>query len=1005
MPKFAMRRRPRLAQRPPRPEPEVVRLSPTEINDARRLLATKLHTQAESLGANVDANTWAPLASPIAYSITEVQGTAIESARARVTVRPSTELVTFLQSWGATPRWDHYYGRQVWRVDYRRVEHYHARRVLAIDTPDVDLINWRNGSRLERAHSYNIDPTTQRILSDQNQFLLEYVMLFGGPNTLLSSDHFMRATKQTEEVNAYATCMSVRTFFEGYGSPKCACSIPVLKGSYYYSQNSLTGHTQYATRKDSPNLPFGDLSEFAHNATFGTTVMVPVYPLDAMGMADENADPVGIDFVFYTLASAGLPEMDIASLDLAPGIRGARVRSMWTPVATIDLLTALLRARGVDLLDESGRITEFERAARNNVVITPVRGKPACAEITVGRDAGRLLYGLGKVSDAIPNGLPPEIADGLWSERRRTSARRMAQELDIYDKLVENDGVLISPEFTEAMEMAKAIADPLEDDALWEYQREIVSMHQVAYHGYLNSLETGMGKTVTTLRAFAERAHNKPADSGPWRGIVVCEAVVRKQWEGEAKTWLPRDIRIVTITTRKQIDALRDALASDEHYLILVSYQLAADIADVINETPDEDSKDPTPMGEVLALATFDDMAIDEALCIKSGSSKGGKALWHLRDNTTLCTILTATPITTSMNNISKLISFIKNDPEMFYGVDLTVEYDMTLEDDRKEFHEAFWPLIYRQTKQLANLHPKLVQLNPTKAEADLSVAIQKELRKILDEMISTLDLLSRHNDSLSDEEIAQTKESLEQIRGALVGSTTLARLAASDPEAIAHSESISAEILRTQGYIERAIANGGTKLNYAIELCKDYASRKESVVIFTEFSQTANKLAERLVASGLSVGKVVGGGGAKRDEDIVAFQNGELDVIVCTKAGERGLNLHHAKALIHFDTGWTPDTLIQRNGRVNRIGATHDDLDIHYLVLKSTVDERILAVAVTRAAESTLALDASRGAGMLTGESGQLLAGLIDQIDRSWTTDAKSAGLLEVASVLAAEA
>ena len=54
-----------------------------------------------------------------------------------------------------------------------------------------------------------------------------------------------------------------------------------------------------------------------------------------------------------------------------------------------------------------------------------------------------------------------------------------------------------------------------------------------------------------------------------------------------------------------------------------------------------------------------------------------------------------------------------------------------------------------------------------------------------------------------------------------------------------------------------------------------------------------------------------------------------ELDVLISTDVLSEGVNLHAARVVINYDFHWNPVRLIQRVGRIDRIGSEHAEIDI----------------------------------------------------------------------------
>ena len=60
---------------------------------------------------------------------------------------------------------------------------------------------------------------------------------------------------------------------------------------------------------------------------------------------------------------------------------------------------------------------------------------------------------------------------------------------------------------------------------------------------------------------------------------------------------------------------------------------------------------------------------------------------------------------------------------------------------------------------------------------------------------------------------------------------------------------------------------------------------------------------------------------------DVAASQ--ELDVLISTDVLSEGVNLHAARVVINYDFHWNPVRLIQRVGRIDRIGSDHAEIEI----------------------------------------------------------------------------
>lgn len=64
-----------------------------------------------------------------------------------------------------------------------------------------------------------------------------------------------------------------------------------------------------------------------------------------------------------------------------------------------------------------------------------------------------------------------------------------------------------------------------------------------------------------------------------------------------------------------------------------------------------------------------------------------------------------------------------------------------------------------------------------------------------------------------------------------------------------------------------------------------------------------------------------------------------ELDILISTDVLSEGVNLHAGKTVINYDFHWNPVKLIQRVGRVDRIGSEHPSIDIFNFLPTTKID------------------------------------------------------------------
>lgn len=160
-------------------------------------------------------------------------------------------------------------------------------------------------------------------------------------------------------------------------------------------------------------------------------------------------------------------------------------------------------------------------------------------------------------------------------------------------------------------------------------------------------------------------------------------------------------------------------------------------------------------------------------------------------------------------------------------------------------------------------------------------------------------------------------------------------------------------------------------KFRRLAEIAEEIASRQEKVLVFTQFREITEPLAEFLASLFGRPGLVLHGGTAikKRREFVEQFQreDGPPFFVLSLKAGGTGLNLTAASHVIHFDRWWNPAIEDQATDRAFRIGQKKNVL-AHKFVCRGTVEERIdEMIAAKRKVASEVIGDGATGESLLT--------------------------------------
>jgi len=157
-----------------------------------------------------------------------------------------------------------------------------------------------------------------------------------------------------------------------------------------------------------------------------------------------------------------------------------------------------------------------------------------------------------------------------------------------------------------------------------------------------------------------------------------------------------------------------------------------------------------------------------------------------------------------------------------------------------------------------------------------------------------------------------------------------------------------------------------------------------KKVLIFTAFADTANYLYTNIANDllrklNIHSGKVTGsdfpkttlGKGydfqtlltmfsplSKEKDLILPDESGEIDILIGTDCISEGQNLQDCDYVINYDIHWNPVRIIQRFGRIDRIGSKNDSIQLinywpdisldEYINLKERVENRMMIVDVT---------------------------------------------------------
>ena len=125
-------------------------------------------------------------------------------------------------------------------------------------------------------------------------------------------------------------------------------------------------------------------------------------------------------------------------------------------------------------------------------------------------------------------------------------------------------------------------------------------------------------------------------------------------------------------------------------------------------------------------------------------------------------------------------------------------------------------------------------------------------------------------------------------------------------------------------------------KEQFLFELSNRAALRNQKIIIFTESKETAEYVGSYL--EDIYPDKVIvysGESSKSKRIEIEANYNpnyayekkDEIKYLVTTDVLAEGINLHRSNVIINYDLPWNPTKVMQRVGRINRVGTEHDEI------------------------------------------------------------------------------
>jgi len=431
--------------------------------------------------------------------------------------------------------------------------------------------------------------------------------------------------------------------------------------------------------------------------------------------------------------------------------------------------------------------------------------------------------------------------------------------------------------------------------------------------------DMGLGKTVQVI-ALLE--HLRVNTSG--RALLIIPASLMGNWQKEIEKFAPRLKYKMIYSNKEKLDLQK----IDDTNLYITTYGMAVRL-------------------EELKTVKWDLVILDEAQAIKNPGTKQTKAIKQLKASAKIA--MTGTPIENSLSDLWSLFDFLNagllGSAKEFKG------FIKGLKDDNADYSKlrsVVNPFILRRLKTDKTVISDLPEKIEMKAYATLTkkqVVLYNGLVKELKLKLETAEGIGR--------------------KGLVLASIMKFKQICNHPDQFLGQTTFSHEY--------------SGKFQRLFDICETIYEKRERVLVFTQFREMTQPIADFLETIFKRKGLILHGGiPVKKRPELVDKFCGEEYVpfmVLSLKAGGVGLNLTAANHVIHFDRWWNPAVENQATDRVFRIGQLKNVM-VHKFITSGTIEEKI---------------------DMMLEEKSKLAGDIIASSGENWITELDNKQLLEL--------
>ena len=416
--------------------------------------------------------------------------------------------------------------------------------------------------------------------------------------------------------------------------------------------------------------------------------------------------------------------------------------------------------------------------------------------------------------------------------------------------------------------------------------------------------DMGLGKTIQVLAALLRHKHQASRKTAP-PSLLVVPASLIGNWKAEAARFAPSLNLLIAHTSETPKQALSELATAPADSLrgrdlVITTYSMVSRL-------------------DWLFSFGWDWVILDEAQAIKNPSARQTRGVKKLKGNARVA--LTGTPVENRLGDLWSIFDFLN--PGLLGSASRFKSFVKALESREHARYAPLRNLVVPYILRRMKTDPEIAPDLPDKTEMQVFCGLAKPQAVLYKQSVTALTRAFEQTDGKGIQRRGLVLSYLMRFKQICNHPSQLTGDGSYDPAA--------------SGKFDRLGA-----------LCGEIASRGEKALIFTQFREIADPLAEFLATVFGREGLVLHGGTAvkKRKLLVTDFQHedGPPFFVLSIKAGGTGLNLTAASHVIHFDRWWNPAVENQATDRAFRIGQQRNVL-AHKFVTRGTIEEKIDAL------------------------------------------------------------